>query len=59
MLEPLEWEELPEKKACRIKLRCKGALSNQSSWEQYHSWLLEKVTSFQEVFGKYIKKGAI
>lgn len=57
--EHLVWEELPEKKASRIKLITKGNLSNQTDWEQYHSWLLEKVTKFQEVFGKFIKQCAI
>jgi len=53
--EQLVWEELPEKKASRIKLINKGELSKQEEWMQYHSWMLEKVTSFQNVFGKYIK----
>ena len=53
--ENLIWEELPEKKASRIKLITKGELSNQIEWNQYHSWLLDKVTKFQKVFSKYIK----
>jgi hypothetical protein len=57
--ECLVWEELPEKKACRIKLVTKGNLSNQKDWEQYHSWLLEKVIKFQQVFGKFIKQCVI
>ncbi len=56
LTEQLEWEELPEKKASRIKLISKGLLSNQEEWEEYHSWMLEKATLFQKVFGKYIKK---
>jgi len=57
--EHLVWEELPEKKASRIKLISKGNLSNQKDWGQYHSWLLEKVTKFQLVFGKFVKQCAI
>ena len=53
--EQLVWEELPEKKASRIKLITKGELSNQEEWDKSHSWMLEKVTDFQQVFGKYIK----
>lgn len=53
--EQLVWEELPEKKASRIKLITKGDLFNQGNWEQYHSWMLENVTKFQKVFGKFIK----
>ena len=57
--EQLVWEELPEKKASRIKVISKCDLSSQSNWGQYHLWMLEKVTKFQKVFGKYIKQCAI
>jgi len=57
--ESLLWEELPDKKASRIKLITKGSLSNQSSWGQCYPWLLEKVTKFQLVFGKYVKQSII
>ena len=56
--EQLVWEKLPEKKASRIKLLIKGDLSDQDSWGQHHRWMLEKVTSFQKVFGKFIKQCA-
>jgi len=54
--EILEWEELPEKKASRIKLVSNGGLSSQDDWGKYHSWMLEKVSLFQKVFGIYIKQ---
>ena len=53
--EKLDWEELPEKKASRIKLITTAELVNQEDWGKYHSWMLDKVTKFQDVFGKYIK----
>ena len=53
--EQLVLEELPEKKASRIKLISSGDLSNQDNWEQYNTWLLENVLRFQTVFNKYIK----
>lgn len=53
--EQLVWEKLPTKKASRIKIITKGDISNQEQWEEYHSWMLAKVTDFQKVFGKYIK----
>lgn len=58
LTEQLEWEELPEKKASRIKLISSGCLSSQESWEQYHSWMLDRVSKFQKVFGKFIKQYA-
>ncbi len=54
--EELEWEELPEKKASRIKLISSGNLSSQEQWENYHAWMLDRVSKFQKVFGKYIKQ---
>jgi len=51
----LVWEELPEKKASRIKLITKCEFSNESQWEEYHSWLLQKALCFQDIFGKNIK----
>ena len=53
--EKLIWEELPAKKASRIKLTKNADLLNQENWGQYHSWMLEKATIFQKVFGKHIK----
>ena len=57
--EQLVWDELPTKKASRIKLLENGDLSSQENWEQYHSWMLEKATHFQTVFSKYIKNWTI
>ena len=54
--EELIWDELPQKKASRIKLYVDGDISDQSTWEQIHQWLLSKTMQFQEVFGKYLKK---
>ncbi len=54
--EELVWEELPSKKASRIKLIMKADIFQQDNWVEYHSWMLEKVTRFQRVFGKYAKQ---
>jgi len=54
----LEWEELPEKKASRIKVGHKGDLFSQGDWGQYHSWMLGMVLNFQEVFSRKIKQCA-
>ncbi len=51
----LEWAELPKKKASRIKALKQVKLSNTDQWEEYFSWLLEKVELFQKVFFKHIK----
>lgn len=56
--ENLEWEELPEKKASRIKLVSNADLSSQGNWNKYHSWMLEKASMFQRVFSIYIRQHA-
>ncbi len=49
----LEWMELPEKKASRIKLSLAGDFEDESNWEQYFEWLLRQAEKFKEVFPKY------
>jgi hypothetical protein len=56
LAEQLIWEELPERKASRIKLVTKGNLSSQLEWDQYHQWMLDKVIIFQKVFSKYARQ---
>jgi hypothetical protein len=54
--ELLDWHELPEKRASRIKLITSGELANQGDWGSYHAWLLQKVSDFQRVFTKFIRQ---
>jgi hypothetical protein len=53
--EELVWEELPGKKASRIKLVTEGDVTNENEWLQQHRWLLDKVKTFHEVFGRFVK----
>lgn len=52
----LQWEELPSKKASRIKLLEDADLSNTENWETIHQWLLANTLKFQNIFSSYIKK---
>jgi len=51
--EKLEWMELPNKKASRIKISAPGDFKNQDNWEGYFEWLLQMTEKFQKVFPKY------
>ncbi len=51
--EKLEWLELPEKKASRIKISTTGDFDNQDKWEEYFEWLLQMTEKFQRVFPKF------
>ena len=53
---PVEWMELPEKKASRIKAVTPGLISKTEDWEQYFAWMLETAEKFQSVFGKILKE---
>jgi hypothetical protein len=52
----LEWMELPEKKASRIKVEAPGLISKTDEWETYFEWMLETAEKFQSVFGKILKE---
>ena len=52
----VQWEELPGKKASRIKLLEDADLSNSESWLNIHHWLFSNTIKFQNVFSKYIKE---
>ena len=51
----VEWMELPEKKASRIKAETSGLIENIESWETYFAWLQENAEKFQKVFGTVLK----
>ncbi len=51
----LLWEELPAKKASRIKVVHPCELTHQIEWESYHICLLKQVIAFQKVFTPPIK----
>ena len=56
--EKLEWMELPEKKASRIKVSTDGSLGQENKWEEYFEWLLQETEKFQKTFPKYFKTTA-
>jgi len=48
---PLEWMELPGKKASRIRLSVPCKLSNEKKWPEYFSWMLSTAHQFVSIFG--------
>ena len=51
--ESLQWNELPGKKASRIKLIRDADVNNAENWDEYFRWLKEKAAVFQDIFSKY------
>ena len=50
----LDWQELPEKKASRVRLTKSYSISNNDDWSEAFDWMIEKVLLFKKVFSKYI-----
>jgi hypothetical protein len=54
LAETLEWMELPDKKASRIKVSITGDFDDESNWEKYFQWMQINAEKFQSVFRKYL-----
>ena len=52
----LVWQELPGKKASRLKIEREGNIDHVDDWEDYHKWLTETAEKFMKVFSKRLKK---
>ena len=52
--EKLEWMELPDKKASRIKISNVGDFDNETEWTKYFEWMQEKAEKFKKVFPRFI-----
>lgn len=52
----LEWMDLPDKKASRIKIVCEGDIEKEGKWAEYFAWMKDRAELFQKVFGKYKQK---
>lgn len=54
--EPLEWEELPNRKSSRISLRQEDTdPGDETDWPNQHEWLASKLELFDKVFRPRIK----
>lgn len=49
----LEWYELPDKKASRIKLTKPYSIQDKENWEEAFNWFIDKVRLFKVEFSKY------
>ena len=52
----VNWMDLPEKKASRIKVSKEANVSESEDWEEHFEWLKDVAERFQKVFSKYIKR---
>ena len=53
---PLEWEDLPTKRDCRIAYYLQDADPwDETDWPQQHGWLAEHLNKMHEVFSERVK----
>ncbi|MEX2564675.1 MAG: DUF4268 domain-containing protein, partial [Cyclobacteriaceae bacterium] len=51
----LEWQELPDKKMCRIKTELGGLdFFNQYEWPQRNEFFIEMLPKFQKAFDPFL-----
>lgn len=53
----LEWQDLPDKKACRIVMYRPGVnLEDQEQWPDFYGWLLERCERFKATFAPRLQE---
>ena len=53
---PLNWEELPNRKECRISIRNDVDPTKRQDWPNQHLWLAEKLEILYKIFSPRVKK---
>ena len=53
---PLNWEELPNRKECRISIRHDVDPTKRQDWPNQHLWLAEKLETLYKIFSPRVKK---
>lgn len=52
LTENIDWQELPEKKASRIRVLHDHDFDNEASWNAAFKWLVETTLTFKKVFSR-------
>lgn len=53
----IEWQRLPEKRACRIKaIACKHGLADQDKWPEIHKAMVDTIIRFEKAIKPYIQR---
>lgn len=53
---PLEWEELPERRDCRISVYLDGVdPEDRATWPEQHKWLVEKLSAMHRILSPKVR----
>ncbi len=47
---PLDWDELPARRDCRISISLDASPENREDWPRQHDWLAKRLNEFHRVF---------
>jgi len=51
----LDWQSMPDRQACRIRLERDGSIADRDSWSELREWLTSQQVAFKRVFEPLIK----
>lgn len=51
----LDWQPMPDRQACRIRLERDGSIADRDSWTELREWLTSQQVAFKRVFEPLIK----
>lgn len=54
-LGPLDWQELPHRRDCRIVQYRSGDIEDRTRWPEQHAWLLERLEAFKRTFSERVR----
>ncbi|MBS3966322.1 MAG: DUF4268 domain-containing protein [Truepera sp.] len=54
-LGPLDWQELPHRRDCRIVQYRSGDIEDRTEWPEQHAWLLERLEAFKRTFSERVR----
>lgn len=54
-LGPLDWQELPHRRDCRIVQYRAADIDDRTKWTEQHAWLLERLQAFRRTFANRVR----
>ncbi len=54
-LGPLDWQELPHRRDCRIAQYRSGDIEDRAQWGEQHAWLLDRLEAFKRAFSERVR----
>ena len=53
---PLDWQELPQKKMCRICVEKEADFDDRNAWESQFDWIMDRMLRLKKGFQGHLKR---